>query len=160
MVATPASDILDGDLRVDPVLVEQVDRVGSQSPKRPVDSGTDVVRSATDAGLVAVLVEGEPELGGDDDVAADRLQCLAHQLLVVEGAVDLGGVEQRDATVHRRTEERDHVRSRRSWPERLAHAHAAEAECGHVEGGCAEGAGVHVGAPSSGGCVVSRLRLR
>jgi ribose transport system substrate-binding protein len=42
------------------------------------DGGADVVRSAGDPDLVAVLVEGEPELGGDDGILADRLQCLAH----------------------------------------------------------------------------------
>ena len=50
----------------------------------------------------AVLVEGEPELGRDDDVVAHRLQRLADELLVVEGAVDLGGVEEGDAALHRR----------------------------------------------------------
>ena len=123
-----AGDVLDGDVRVDAVLVEQVDGVGPQATQRALDGGADVVRSAADAGLLAVLVEGEPELGGDDDVLADRLQRLTHQLLVVEGAVDLGGVEQGDAPVHRGTEERDHLVPGWSWTERLAHAHAAEAE--------------------------------
>jgi hypothetical protein len=46
------------------VLVEEVDRVRTQSTQRAVDGGTDVLGSAAHAGLVAVLVECEPELGG------------------------------------------------------------------------------------------------
>ena len=55
------------------------------------------------------------------------------ELLVVERAVDLGGVEQGDAPVHRGAEEGDHLLP--WWPrtERLAHAHAAEAEGGHLQ---------------------------
>ena len=95
------------------------------------------------------LVEGEPELGGDHDIVADRLQRLTHQFLVVERAVDLGGVEQGDAPVHRGTEERDHLLAWWSWPERLAHAHAAEAEGGHLQALRAERACVHCSSPSS-----------
>ena len=138
-----AGDVLDGDVGVDAVLVEQVDGVGPQATQRAVDGGADVVRSARHAGLLAVLVEGEPELGGDHDLVADRFECLTDQLLVVEGAVDLGGVEEGDAAVHRGTEERDHLVSWRSWAERLAHAHATEAEGRHLKSGGAEGACVH-----------------
>jgi hypothetical protein len=83
-----ACDLFDGHVRVDPVLVEQVDRVGAQPTKRAVDGRTDAVGPAADAGLVAVLVEGEAELGRDDDVLPERLERLADELLVVERAVD------------------------------------------------------------------------
>jgi hypothetical protein len=68
-----AGDVLDRDVRVDTVLVEQVDGVGAQATQGAIDGDADVVGPAGDTGLVAVLVEGEPELGGDDDVVADRL---------------------------------------------------------------------------------------
>jgi hypothetical protein len=126
-----AGDVLDGDVRVDAVLVEQVDGLGPQATEGTLDGGADVVRSAGDTDLLAVLVEREPELCGDDDILADGLQCLSHQLLVVEGAVDLSGVEQGDAPVHRGTDESDHLVSWWSGTERLAHAHAAQAEGGH-----------------------------
>ena len=115
---------------------------------------------AGDAGLRAVLVEGEPELGGDDDLVADRLQGLADELLVVEGAVDLGGVEEGDAAVDRGAQERDHLVAWWSWAERLAHAHAAEAEGGDRQALGAEGACLHGGSPGewSGG-VVGNLRV-
>ena len=149
-----AGDVLDGDVGVDAVLVEQVDGVGAQAAQRAVDGGADVVWPAADAGLLAVLVEGEPELGGDDDVVADRLERLADELLVVEGAVDLGGVEQGDAPVDRGPEERDHLVARRSRAERLAHAHAAEPEGRDLEALGAEGAcrSLCVLLRRSGGC--------
>ena len=125
------------------MLVEQIDGVGPQATQRALDGGTDVVRSAGDAGLLAALVEREPELGGDDHVLADRVQCFAHQVLVVEGAVDLGGVEEGDAPVHRGTEERDHLVAGWARAERLAHAHAAQAEGRHLKAWGAEGACVH-----------------
>ena len=121
-----AGDLLDGDVRVDSVLVEQIDGVGPQATEGALDGGTDVIRSTGDAGLLAVRIEGEPELGGDDDVVAHWLQCLTHQLLVVEGAVDLCGVEQSDAPLHRGADEGDHLVTGWSCAERLAHAHAAE----------------------------------
>jgi hypothetical protein len=141
-------DLFDGHVGVDAVLVEQVDGVGAQTAQRAVDRRPDTVRSAGDAGLVTVLVEGEAELGGDDDVAADRLQRLADQLLVVEGAIHLSGVEEGDATVHGRAQERDHLLPWGPRPEGLAHAHAAEAEGGDVETSPAESACVHCGSPS------------
>ena len=144
-----AGDVLDGDVGVDPVLVEQVDGVGAQSSQGAVDGGADVVGPARDARLGAVLVEGEAELGGDDDVVADRLQCLADELLVVERAVDLGGVEEGDAAVDRSAQERDHLVPWGSRAEGLAHAHAAEAEGGDLEASGAESACLHAGSPWS-----------
>jgi hypothetical protein len=83
-------DVLDGDVWVYTVLVEKVDGLGPEAPQRAVDRRADVVGSAADAGLLAALVEGETELRGNDDVCADRLQCLTDEFLVVERSVDLG----------------------------------------------------------------------
>src|SRR4051794_34842899 len=142
-----AGDLLDGHLRVDPVLVEQVDGLGAQPAQRTLDRGADVLRPAGDAGLLTVLVKGEAELRRDDDAVADRLQRLADQLLVVERAVHLGRVEEGDATVDRRPEEGDHLLAWRSGAEGLAHSHAAEAERGHLQGAGAEGACLHGASP-------------
>ena len=45
-----------------------------------------------------VRVGLEPELGGDHHLPAERGEGLAHEFLVGEWAVDLGGVEERDAS--------------------------------------------------------------
>ena len=61
-------------------------------------------------------IELEPELGGDDHLLAEGSERLAHQLLVRERAVDLGGVEERDAAFDGRPEERDHLLLVRGGP--------------------------------------------
>ena len=58
---------------------------------------------------LALRVEGEAELGRDHHAVADRLQGFAHQVLVGERAVDLGGVEEGDAPLHGGPEDGDHL---------------------------------------------------
>jgi hypothetical protein len=79
------------------VLVEQVDRVDAEALQAGVGDALDVVGAAVEAGLLAVGVEREAELGGDDDLLAQRGEGLADELFVVERAVDLGGVEEGNA---------------------------------------------------------------
>lgn len=67
-----AGDVLDGHLRVDAVLVEQVDGVHPQAAQGGVGDGADVLGSAGQAVLGAVGVDVEAELGGDDDLVAHR----------------------------------------------------------------------------------------
>jgi hypothetical protein len=57
-----------------------------------------LLRPLADAG-VAVGVDVEAELGGDDDLVADGREGFADELFVDEGAVDFGGVEEGDAAV-------------------------------------------------------------
>ncbi len=122
-----AGDVLDRRLRVDAVLVVQVDRVGAEAAQRPVHSTADGVGSAGQAGLGALLVEGEPELRGDDHLLAERAQGVADELLVDVRAVDLGGVEQGDAPLDGAAEDGDHlVAVAGIGAEALAHSHAAE----------------------------------
>lgn len=64
-----ARDILDRDRRVDPVLVEQVDRIDSQAPERRVGNPSDVLRSRVRAAVRAVD-EVEAELRRHDDLIA------------------------------------------------------------------------------------------
>jgi hypothetical protein len=81
-----AGHVLDRHLRVDAVLVQQVDRVDAEPAQAPGDRPLDVLGSAGQAGLAALLVEGEPELRRDDDLVADGREGLADELLVDEGA--------------------------------------------------------------------------
>ena len=103
-----AGDVLDRHVGVDAVLVEQVDAVDVQPAQGVLDGGADVLGAAVQAGGAAA-VEGEPELGGDHDLVADRSQRLADELLVGERPVDLGGVEEGDAEVDGGADERDAV---------------------------------------------------
>ena len=53
----------------------------------------------------------EAELRGDHDLVADGGERLADELFVGERAVDLGGVEERDAAFDGGAEEREHLLS-------------------------------------------------
>ena len=68
------------------------------------------------------------EFRGEHDLVADGSERLAHQLLVAERAVGLGGVEEGDAALDSRADEGDRFRFVRRWPIALAEAHAAQAE--------------------------------
>ena len=94
-----AGDVLDRHLRVDAVLVEQVDGVDPEPAQGPVDGVADVVGVAGQPGLAAVVVEGEAELGGDDDLVADGFEGSTDERLVAALAVGLGRVEEGDASL-------------------------------------------------------------
>jgi hypothetical protein len=86
-----AGGLLDGGVRVDPVLVVQVDVVGAEPPEEALGCGADVGR------LLSVTPgpppEGdESELGGHHDLVAAALYGLSDEFLAVERAVGLGGV--------------------------------------------------------------------
>jgi len=80
-----SSHLLDRHLRVDAVLVEQVDGVDSEPLERTVHGLADVLGAAGAAHLAALLVEAEPELGGDDHVAAEGGEGLADELRPTAG---------------------------------------------------------------------------
>ena len=96
-----ADGLLDGGVRVDPVLVVQVDVVGAEPLQGALDRGADVRRAAVEDAGAATGVRDEAELRRHHHLVAAALDGPADQLLVVEGAVDLGGVEVGDAQVQR-----------------------------------------------------------
>jgi hypothetical protein len=155
-----AGDLLDRHLRVDAVLVEQVDGVGAEPPEGAVDGAADVLGIAGQSGLAALLVEREAELGGDDDLVAHGREGFADEFLVAIGAVDLGGVEEGDSAIDRGAQQVDHLATvARVRAEALAHAHAAEPEGGHLQAAGAQDALVH-GRVSSIGRVGGIMRRR
>src|SRR4029453_9322859 len=83
------------------------DGVNPEPMERTVHGLADVLRVAGEAYLPAFLVESEPELGGDDHLAADGGEGLADELLVHERAVHLGGVEEGHGSLHGRPDHRD-----------------------------------------------------
>ena len=78
-------------------------------------------------------IDIEAEFGRDHDAFAERRQRLAHQLLVGEGSVDFGGVEERHAALDRAADQRDSrlLIDRRTITE--AEPHAAEADGGYFQ---------------------------
>ena len=105
-----AGDVLDRHVRVDPVLVVQVDACRPEPLQRRVGGLPDVLGAAGQARSARPSAsKREPELGGDDDLVAERCEGFADEFLVDERAVDLGGVEEGDAALDRRPDQRDHL---------------------------------------------------
>src|SRR5688572_27887650 len=96
-----ARHVLDGHLRVDAVLIVEVDAVRLQASQLGLRYPLDVFGAAVETPALAARCDLEAELGGNDDTVAKRRQGLADELLTHEGAVDLGGVEERDTALVR-----------------------------------------------------------
>ncbi len=92
-----AGDVLDRHGGIDPVLVEEVDGLDLETLERALNSLLDMHWTTVEAVPTAVRVDPESELGGDHHPVPEGCEGLTDELLVGEGAVDLGGVEERDA---------------------------------------------------------------
>ena len=73
-------------------------------------------------------VKLETKLRGDPYTIPNRSERLADQFFVGEGAVDLRRVEEGDAPLDRRVQERDHFGFVANRRVAKAHSHAAQAE--------------------------------
>jgi hypothetical protein len=109
-----ADRLLDRRLRVDPVLVVEVDVVGAKALERPLDRALHVLGGAVrgpDRGHIARLRVVHPvvELGGDHAVVPTSLDRPADEHLVGERPVDLGGIEEIDPELERPLDRRDRL---------------------------------------------------
>ena len=128
-----ADDLLDRRVRVDPVLVVQVDVVGVEPAQRSFDGDADVLGAAV--GPDSAGVRHEPELGGEHHLVAAALEGAADEFLVGVGAVDLGGVDQGDAEVEGPVDGADGFGVVAAGPGvGGGHAHRAQADAADVEG--------------------------
>ena len=128
--------LLDRGVRVDAVLVEQVDVVGAQALERPFDRGLDVRGTAVDHAGAAAGVGDEPELRGDLDLVAAALDGLADDLLTQERPVDLGGVDVGDTELEGTVDGADRLRVVQGALAGVGagHGHRAEADAGDLKG--------------------------
>ncbi|CAN5346229.1 hypothetical protein BH09PSE1_BH09PSE1_29960 [soil metagenome] len=141
-----SGDVLDRHVRIDAVLIEQVDDIGAKALQRGLGDGADVFGPAVQTvGDDAAL---ETELGGDDDAVAEGFKRLAEQVLVGERAVAFGRVEEGHAAFDRTAQQGDAIRAFDGQAEAEAQAHATEAEGGDLEAGRSEGASLHAGCSS------------
>ena len=105
MTAPATSSI--GTFGIDAVLVEQIDAVGPEPLQRGLGDLPDVLRPAVQAELRRTPVaECVAELGRDHDLVAERRQRLAHDFLVLVRTIGLGGVEEGDAALDGRPDQR------------------------------------------------------
>ena len=108
------------------MLIEKIDPVGLESLKRRVDGRSYVVWLAVEAEAGAIVVVGEPELGGDHDPVADWDEGHAEEGLVGEGPVGLSGVKERDATIDSLADQGDAFTAVNGFAVVHAQTHAAE----------------------------------
>src|SRR5438876_7187217 len=84
--------------------------------------------------LAPALVQGVSELGGDlDGVARYALERLGDDLLVLPGAIDVSGVEERDAEVERAAQKVHAFAARDLSPPRRAQRPSAEPDLGAAQ---------------------------
>ena len=95
------------------------------------------------ASRIGAGTEIEPELGGDDDLAANGREGLAHELFVRERTIAFRGVEERDAALHGGPEKPDHLLLLLRRAVGKAHPHAAEAQGRDFQVAPSELASVH-----------------
>jgi hypothetical protein len=148
-LADRPGDLLDRHLRVDAVLVEDVQPIGPQVPQAVLRDLADVLRPAVQRlAQPRVLRHVEPELGRQHDLVAEALHRLAEQLLVTAGAtaVQLGGVEEVDPQLES-APDGGHSTVVVRFAVRHGHAHRAEPERGDAQSLPAECALLHVTAP-------------
>jgi hypothetical protein len=123
-----ADRLLDRDVRVDAVLVVEVDVVGAEPGERAFDRPPHVLRGTVEPPR-AVRHGPYAELRRDRHLVAAAGNRTADQLLVRVRPVDLGGVEEGDPQLDRALNGRDRLRLVGLAVEG-GHAHAAEAESG------------------------------
>ena len=104
-MTVPATSSI-GTFGIDAVLIEQVDASVLSRLQRGLGDLPDVLRPAVQADVRERPAECVAELGRDHDLVAERRQRLADQFLVRERAVGLGGVEEGDAALDRRADQR------------------------------------------------------
>ena len=112
-----ADGLLDRRVRVDAVLVVEVDVVGAQPLQRALDRAAHVLGRAVErrgaSGSSGVGVGADAELGGDDRPRRGGRRAPCRQLLVRVRPVDLGGVEEGAAELDRAVDRARSPRPRR-----------------------------------------------
>jgi hypothetical protein len=91
-------DVLDRDLRIDPMLVEEVDAVGAKALEHPLDGQLDVGRAAVESGAARAGFEVDvpAELGCDHDPVSEGRDALpenALDLMRASGAARRGACQ-------------------------------------------------------------------
>jgi hypothetical protein len=117
-------NVFDRHVRINAVLIEEIDAVGLQALERGLGDLPDVLRPAVKARL---CVSGfEAELGGDHDLITEWGEGFADELLVGERTVSFRGIEEGDATLDGRLNKSDPLLLVGSRTVAKAQSHAAQ----------------------------------
>ena len=103
--------VFDRHVRVNTVLVEQIDDIHFEPFERGLGDLLDVLGSAVQSlpAGTSIRIEVEAELGGDHHLPAEGGEGFADKFFVRERTVDLSGIEECDAAFDGGTEQRDHL---------------------------------------------------
>src|ERR1019366_402770 len=154
-----SSDVFDRHVRVDPMLIEQVDDINLESLERALGGLLDVLWPAVQTRRsrpIIAAAQVESEFGGDHHSVTEGSESFAHQLFVQERAVDLGSVEECDAAFHSCPEKRGHLLLVFGRTVRKANSHAAEPEGRDFQAAISKFALLHCFSLGTV-CLVSRL---
>src|SRR6185312_13734221 len=126
-VADGAGDIFDRHVGIDAMLVEQIDDLNTQSLQRSLGGLADGAWMAAQASVrLGRWIDCKAKLGRNSDLAAHVAQSLADKLLVDKGTIDFGGIEEGDAQIDCRSDQRDALFTGERVAVSGIQAHAAE----------------------------------
>jgi hypothetical protein len=140
-----AGHIFDRHVRIDAVLIEQIDGIDLEPLQRGVGDLFDALRPAVQAALLAGRrIEIETELGCNDHFTLKGSECLTHQSFVGERTIDFGGIEECNAMLDGRSDQGNSVRLVDRRPISEAQSHAAEPDGGHFKAALSQFALLHL----------------
>src|SRR5208283_3178801 len=122
-------DVFDGHVRVNPMLIKQINRLEPEPLERAFDGLFDVLGPAVQArrtGPRIAATEVESELGGDHHFSAERREGFADEFFVGVWAVNFSSVEECDAAFHGCPKQRRHLLLVFGWTVGKAHSHATQ----------------------------------
>jgi len=103
-----ARHIFNRHVRVNAMLIEQINGIHFEPFERTLDGLFDVLRLAVQARRTRALIAAtqiEAEFRGDDYLFAKWRECFAHDFLVGERTINFRSVEERDSQFHRRPDQ-------------------------------------------------------
>src|SRR5947209_2827140 len=137
--------VLDRDVRIDSVLIKQIDGVYLEALQRFLGDLFDARRMAIETcpSGTSIGVELETKLCSDHHPSPKGKECFPHQLFVGKWSIDLGCVEEGDATVHRCMKKSNHLCLVSNRLIRKGHAHAAEPDGGDFQAAVSKSTFLH-----------------
>src|SRR5437762_1351258 len=122
--------VLDRHVRIDAMLIEQINHIGPESLERTLGDLLDVLRPAIQPRRTLhstrISSEVEPELGGDDYLLSKRSEPFADEFFICKGAINFSSIEERDAAFDGGVKKRNHLLFIFRRAVRKTHSHAAE----------------------------------
>src|SRR3972149_1984954 len=92
--------VFNGDVRINTVLVEQIDGLDLEPFQRGVGDLFDVLWPTIQSLSGSCRLDAKTELGGDHHLTMERYKCFAHKPFVCEWAIGLCRIKERDTAFH------------------------------------------------------------